>query len=283
MKTQNNKQGREKKKHKNVFAVLFITIFLSGYTLFFTSKIWMPTTGDAERLTRLNEDIQWENRTIKIIRWEYSENQQRMEVELDLSDRSFEGLEGYDHPAMETNAGMLPVTPVLEDMDWIILQIDDVPKRFSEISLRIQEKDAGEESGTMIRMYTNINDVDRVETLERKDRAEYLVEKYQLQVQGYQEEIKKINKRISESEKRIRNIEAEILQLQEKETYQTEKQIQETESVIEDAKNEILSEEEHIANDQAEAAEVKERIRNTRDQIRNLKEQTEKKAQKSKN
>ena len=261
---------KEKRHHKNAFALIFLIVFFGGYTFFFTSKLWMPTAGDASRLTKLGQDIFWNDRTIRIIRWDYAEKQHTMEVELDISNSSFDGIESYRYTALETNEGELPVTPIIEEMDWVILQIQDVPQKFAEISLRIEMP--SDETAGMVRLYTNRNDVSHVNNLEVKDKAEYLAMRYENEIEGYKQNIEDFGDTIQKSEDRIRAIKKEIEQLKQKEEYQTDEQIKETEEIIGNAENKILEEESDIAVYQSNIEELYERIENLEKQIQKLSE-----------
>ena len=55
---------------KNLFFTLFFFFFIGGYLFFFTSRYWMPTTGEAERFTQIGQVTEWDGKEIRLIRWE---------------------------------------------------------------------------------------------------------------------------------------------------------------------------------------------------------------------
>lgn len=265
------KRRGEKRQHKNIFAMVFLLIFFGGYTFFFTSKFWMPTAGEAERYTKLHQDITWNDRAIRLVRWEYSQEQHLMEVELDISNQKFDGENTYRFTALETNAGPLKVKPILEEMDWVILQIEGIPEKFAEISLRMEMED--DEAVGVVKMYTNVNEVARVNAIEKKDRNGYLAQRYEQEILGYESEIREWNGKIVEAEDKISTIEQEIQEMKAKEEYQTDAQIEDTENMISEAQNEILATEEAIAEYEVDIKERQQRIQNVQLQLNELKQE----------
>lgn len=79
------KPGRFRKAKGTYFFYIFIFFFIGGYALFFSSRGWMSTQSLAKKQTELHKEVEWENRKVRIIRWEYSEEQHLMEVELDIT------------------------------------------------------------------------------------------------------------------------------------------------------------------------------------------------------
>ena len=55
------------------------------------------------------------------------------ETEASIPDR-----EAFDYQIKETNAGFLKVKPVIEESDWVIVQIRDIPEKWAEVSFRLE-------------------------------------------------------------------------------------------------------------------------------------------------
>ena len=79
--------------------MLFFCFFIRGYLLFFTSRYWMQTSGGAKRLSPLNQEIDWNDRKVRLLRWEYSPDQKLMEVELAITNTAFDGMDKYQYSA----------------------------------------------------------------------------------------------------------------------------------------------------------------------------------------
>lgn len=193
------------------------------------------------------------------------------EVELDISNQKFDGENTYRFTALETNAGPLKVKPILEEMDWVILQIEGIPEKFAEISLRMEMED--DETAGVVKMYTNVNEVARVNAIEKKDRNGYLAQRYEQEILGYESEIREWNGKIVEAEDKISTIEQEIQEMKAKEEYQTDAQIEDTENMISEAQNEILATEEAIVEYEVDIKERQQRIQNVQLQLNELKQE----------
>lgn len=73
-----------KKNKESIRFFIIIFFFVGGYAFFFSSMYWMPASVDASYLTKVGIENTWNNRHITITRWDYSEEQGVMEVELSV-------------------------------------------------------------------------------------------------------------------------------------------------------------------------------------------------------
>lgn len=257
-----------RKGTKNLFFTIFFFFFIGGYLFFFSSRYWMPTSGEAERYTQIGQETEWDDKEIQLIRWDYSQKQAIMEIELDLKDLTFRESHTYEFSAMETSHGPLEVSTVLQETNWIIVQIHNIPDRWAEISFRIETPD-NEDAGTL-RMYTNIADVHYVDRIETKDRQGYQEARLENEITMYENEIQNLQDQIKEEEDRIARIQKEIYDLQERRGYETQEQAEESEALIEEAQTQIQSSQETIEEYDSDINERKERIQNLKEQILEL-------------
>lgn len=249
-----------KKIKSSISFILVVFLFIGGYTFFFTSRYWMPVGSDAERLTKLNVVNAWDDdREVTIIRWDYCEKSSSMEVELDIKNLSFDGNNTYDFSAVESINGKMKVETVLEEADWVIIRLTELPKRWSEISLRI-DKQEPDEDDTTLKVYTNVNDVNRVEQIIDKDINGYRKGRFEMQLAAYQKQISDVENEIQSKTEYIEEIQGEIARLETEKQYQTEEQKAETDKLIADANSRMASEQEAIVKLQDEIVEVNERI-----------------------
>lgn len=248
-----------RRRTKTLYFILIFAVFIGGYGFFFTSMWWMPTGGNGTMQTEINEELQWsEGRQIRIIRWEYSEEQKLMEVELVIDNTSFDGVNSYEYAAAERNKGDLEIKTILEEPDWVILRIENVPRKFSDIVVHVIHP----ESGDYFSVYTNVNAVSRVNRIEAKDRDGYLLARYDNEMEGYQDEIEKLQENIQEARKSINTVTQEKELLETKKEYQTESEKEQTENAVLDADSQIEELNGSITDWQAEINEYQERIRN---------------------
>lgn len=116
----------------------------------------MPDTGIAKRKTELHREIEWNKRVVSLLRWEYSEKQNLMEIEIEVTNKEFDKKNNYEFSVMESNGKRLKVDSILVEPDWIIVQVRNVPKRFRELSLHMGIENDDNEG--YVRFYTNKND-----------------------------------------------------------------------------------------------------------------------------
>lgn len=243
---------------------LFFLIFFGGYLIFFTSPFWMMDMGGAARQkTELHEEILWNDREVSLLRWDYAPEQGAMEIELSVTNRRFDGVNAYSYDALERSGKRLTVEKVIEEPDWVILQIKDVPKRFAEISLRMEMPE--DESAGMIRLYTNRDAVRRVGSIQKKSRDNYMVSRLQEEIEGYEAQIATCRDAIQEEEEGIQNMEAEIKRLESELDFQTEEEKANTGQLIKEASGRIEDAREAIAGYEEQIGEYEERIQNVRE------------------
>lgn len=258
-----------KSKRGTLMFKFFIFLFIGGYLFFFTSKLWMPTAGDATMLTKIGTSINWNDREIKLLRWQYAPDQKLMEVELSVNNKKFDGINSYKYEAVESSGTVLKTKVIIEDPDWIIVQIEGVSKKFSEVSFRIMttEEEANVET---LKLYTNTNDVSRVDKLEVKTRNGYLVTRYEEEIVNYQNDIEDLTTQISENKSQIKEIKKEISRLQSKKDYETEEEITETNTLINEARSSMKNLQSKNADNETQISEYQERISNLQKKINSI-------------
>lgn len=248
----------------SIYFVIIIFLFIAGYSFFFTSRLWMPPGSDVRYFTNLNEEVNWGSRTVKIIRWDYCNKSKIMEVELDVANKEYDGKNVYDFEALEYGGEELSVKKIVEEADWIVLQISGLPKRWSEVSLRMFVEGTNEDR---LKLYTNVKNVNKVEKIAEKDINGYRVGRFEKEVLNYQNEINDKNKQIESLTTEIENIQAEMARLEDGKTYQTELQIEATNEKISEANIKMISNQEKIVELQEEIAEINKRIEMVKLQI----------------
>lgn len=126
-----------RKNQESFSFIIVIFLLLGGYLFFFTSTLWMPPSADASYLTKVGTEVAWDDRTVIINRWDYSEKQNEMEVEITVNNKSYDGNNKYSFSAVELRGTMLKTEVKVSDEDWIVVKIKELPNRWSDISLRM--------------------------------------------------------------------------------------------------------------------------------------------------
>lgn len=118
------------KLRKNKEAIRFSLLFSFCGRLCFLFLFYCldAASADASYLTNIGEENKWEDRYITINRWQYSENQHLMEVDLTVENKSYDGINKYKYSAVDLMGNVLKCEAKIEEDNWIVLRISDIPK-----------------------------------------------------------------------------------------------------------------------------------------------------------
>ena len=236
---------------KSAGSWILLAILVGGYLFFFSSQIWMPSSNEYVEPTKLYEVQILEEQQIYVTRWEYSEREKAMQIALELESKSLID-QKLSFEAVERSAGELKVTAVIEQADHIVFYIEDLPDKWKEVSLRVW----GEDQDSMIRLYTNIDDVVRADD-DLPGRDTVRCEVYRLEGQMEYDTY-----RISEREEEIASLEEENESLQKRISdlksakYPTEEEAQEAGDTVSRAESRIESNNTEIENLRGEIGQL---------------------------
>ena len=252
------------KKNRNTGSIVLLAFMLCGYLFFFTSRIWIPDSGELVDPTPMYEPQAFSSRQVYLTAWNYSERDHTMEVIVEVESTDLIETE-LKYEAVERTAGELHIDAVIDQSDHKVFRITELPENWEEISLRLIEGD-GEE---ILRLYTNADTVEHVESLPEKDQAGYEADRllgqidydtYRISVR--QEEIEDLQEENSEMEQRI----AELEQAQ----YPTEEESAEAADTVERARSAIQNNVDRISELQTEIDDLEMRSVQIRDQINGM-------------
>lgn len=209
------------KREQNKLLIGFAVVFFVGYVFFFTSNIWMPRSYEDVRVTKIGSVVEANDRKVTLISWSFCEEQHLMEVVLDISNASIDGIEKYNFTAFDRNEGMCEVTKVIDTPNFVVLQIRKVPSRWTELSLRLDADSSLANQATAdfttMRFYTSKRVVDRVDDITVKSEKEYRLKACELKIKGFNddinnalEEIKELDSVIAQADERIVALNQEI-------------------------------------------------------------------------
>lgn len=247
---------RQKKKG-NFFLFLAVLVIVGGYAIFFTSKTWMPE-GKATLLTALGKEQSYQNRTFCLDRWDYCEKAGVMEVELTVENNAYDGVNTYCYEAADRTGEELRVKTVLEERDWIVLQIRGLSEDFREVSLRISLPE--DQDMDPLRLYTNVNEVNRVGEITVKDRRTYLIDRLSREINTYEKTRKKNERKIQKLTKKNEEIQVETERLTAELSWQTQSEQENTQAEITEMENQITANNEKMAELITANEELAERI-----------------------
>lgn len=249
----------------NLYFYIVIFLFIVSYGFFFTSNRWMPPSSAADALTAIGRANGWNGRVITVLRWDYCEELQEMEVELDIKNSTFDGYNSYTYSAMERSGKFPKVEVMLEEADWAVIRIKDVPERWSEIFLNISIGENPDAGGLAV--YTNVNDVNRVKHLEKKDWEGYRKGRFERLIQEYENQIAADESQIEALEKQNEQIALEIQRLEEDREYQTSEEQMETDGIIQEAQKQEVQNTDKVRLLKEEITQLQEKISLTKQQM----------------
>lgn len=217
---------------RNLFLVL--VVILAGYAVFFTSHQWMPKSANGSLLTPLNEPVTYEGREFTIRRWDYCESEQTMEIELDIANSTFDGLNSYSY-YLRTRTGDevqgYGVIPVVETPRFLVLQAKQIPAGFQDVALYIQIADPNADHDYLT-VYTNNTAIGQAETLPEQTEPEYRKNRITREIRQVQDTIDKNNAASGEAQEKIARIKDAIAEIEADKIYQSSGQIEESDKQI---------------------------------------------------
>lgn len=258
--------GKGIRKNRSVTILIFLIVFFGGYTFFFSSKLWVDQRGSAKTLTKTGTSFSLNKRDITLLKWDYSEEQLMMEICLEIKNMAFDGYDTYKYETVDSNGNEAVIEKVVETPDLVVLDISGLDKKWTEVSLRVSMPDESEESG-IIRMYTNINDVEKTDHIKMRTKSEYQIERLEINIDTYKETIKEDKKGIEDEKAYQKTVSDEIKRLEDEMKYKTDEQQKETGELITTANTKLSESKEKIKRYEADIKENEEKISNAEELI----------------
>lgn len=256
---------------RNTFLVALSLFILGGYAVFFTSGFWLPYNGNYS-FTAPGSRLEFaDHRTVTLGRWDYSPEQNLMEVELEIDNPNFDGLDKYVcDVVIRTGSGEQTgtVKTVIAQDDFFVLHILNVPKNFTELSMRIRVN-SETVSGTA-KLFSNKDDIRQVEHLHEKTKSEYLKDRVLALTDEYQSQIGLLRKTNEELGAKIQNIKSKNAQLEQDKKYLTERDIQKTNARIADNESQIKALQEQIIVNESAVTEYQLKIQKAKEKAEDI-------------
>ena len=143
---------------------------------------------------------------------------------------------------MERTGGELEVKAVLDEPDYLILRIENIPENWKEISLRVGNT---ENEDSMKKFYTNVNRVEETKKLALKDEKGYLMDRLLAQKRQADQELEEIQKKITKLLQENEDLSKKEEEIKAK-TYLTQAEQKKGEETLIRAENQILINQETI-------------------------------------
>lgn len=241
------------KHNQNSSFVIFIIFFISGYSIFFTSLSWFPSIGPSKNYTPLESKQTLDNREYTLKNWVYSPDENLMEIEIDVKNNNFDGIDKYLYSCRDEKYNAIEVMPIIEDQNLLVYHIK-VPSQFKELSFRLKvDNGQGNKFGDMIRFYTNYNVVETVAHITPlsingyyAQRLERSINIYNKELSSYQNKINELKNKIQSAKEEINTLKDTMALLSSDEAEQARKRIHTIQKNITDFNQEITITEETV-------------------------------------
>ena len=254
--------GNYKKINKSGNRLLhgFLIFFLLGYGIFFSSKLWLKAPYEGVPITPIGKTVTEEDRSVTVNSWKYCRNEKKMEILVNVENLSLDGVETYNWK-VKTISRDLETKVIMESKDLTVLEVKNVPRRWTEAALVMELKKSDRNKGgqfKMLKLYTNEKNVKKVSSIKRKTLKEYKTEQINEKINGYKVQLSEMKKSKREIERSINNADKKINDL----TLEMKNQ----------TANEQMKTGEEIINVQAEKERLTESLNSKKEDIAELKE-----------
>ena len=282
---QNSKVKRKKltTQWSNMYVALTL-LFVLGFGFFLTSKVFV-----ADELDILNTEIGKEyslstNGKFTIKDWVYDEQKNKMQVTLITSNmRNYLSELNFKSIARVNLENELPTEVVYSSNDIYIVNIDNVPKQFQQVSLRLVKKDVSfieefeqdkatnkkEKEKLLTSIYADQRVVKKEEII-KTDVKHYAIKVTDEMIEESKNEVTKLNKNIEGETKLIDHINNEITKLKGELIYQTLEEQTETNNKIYQLEKEIETQNREIKNLQLDIQSYEAKIERLEQRKRDL-------------
>lgn len=226
-----------------------ILLIILLYVFFFMSSAIFQNPSPTEYTAINKMQPLGNNRNVAVEMWKYSKSQNLMEVQLNIENKAFDGEDYYDYTsfvnflAESKGKQQLSVEIKLQQVNFVVIWLHDVPEDFNSCSLNIILKN---DDKTHSSVYTNVKKVSKVDKISEKTEKAYQIEKIERGISKYKKQIVKNNKSIEKLREEISNINVHIEKVKKDEVYQSESEIKKSEEIIEEYNNQIDDRERQI-------------------------------------
>ncbi len=234
-KVQNQLSIIKNKKMRTTILCSIALFIIVGYLFFFTSQRILPD-GYLYSATPINTALEMEtDRTLTVVRWDYSPTQGIAEIEFEINNRNFDDSDRYNVSCMvkeQNTERTVNYKAIVQDSDYFVIQME-APDGWGELIFNIQIND-DRHTKNITQLVATKESISTVDEIQAKTRAGYLQERMKKAVADYQESIKRIQDENEELTEKIERIQNRNTELENDKKYQTNEQIAKTESEIND-------------------------------------------------
>lgn len=254
-----------KKRNKRYFQRIMIAL-IAFYAICLTSKMWLKNNYKNIDITPIGSVVSQNNREVTLISWSYCRDERKMEVLLGISNTAYDGNDTYEWSAEDKDAGSLKVTPIIEERNFVVLQLTDLPSRITVISLRMDQSKI--QDFETIRLYAAPDrNMKSVTDIKVKSKEEYQTQQIQSEIELANETISDLEEEIRKNKSTIRNLNTAIKDAESDLQYQTSSEMESTNQKISTLRSQKKNANEAIDTAKKKIQELNEKIENLNKEI----------------
>lgn len=235
--------GKSYLRNKSTAIAVFVAVIACLFVFFFASPYIFVRSADDMLYTEIGKEIDiGSGHTVTVESWQYSENENEMEVVLSFNNTSFDGIDTYSYSAVSRNNGNntqnLKTEALYESSFFSVVKISQL-KSFTEVRLTVSYDTSPLLSGNdkenqtnYAALFTNIKKVEKTDGFTQKDIITLYKDKLQNQINEINLEIAEANSQISEYRKIQENILEKVAEIRDNQQYMTETELAGSESQI---------------------------------------------------
>jgi hypothetical protein len=184
--------------------ILFLLVFIGGYTFFFSSKVFVPPSlTSKENVTIPGQTTEYqEGRTYSLISSEYSEEDRCMELLLEVSNQTSDGVNEYYYSADLIGGKVqgIEIKEIYSTPIITVIRIENL-KKFDEmlflLAPKTKEMDKISSSETAVLTLNKYN-IKPVETIKDKTEYEYQIDRLNVLIVKYENGKNVLKKRVDD-------------------------------------------------------------------------------------
>ena len=207
-------------------------------------------------------------RSIILTRWDYSSKQRKMQIQFQIENKSYDGKDRYEWAAVDRNKGELKTKAVYQDRNILVVEIEEVPKNWSIISLRMGMEGEDPNQAFLFKVYGNDTNIRSVSLIDQDDKNDFYIYDLENEIALDRKEIKKQEKIVVDQEKKLRELQAIINSKTSDLKYMTEKELEEATEELAGLENIEDSYETNILEAQNMKSEYEQRIVKLQEKIK---------------
>lgn len=223
-------------KRNSRFKYMAFTIIFSGGLLFFLSSNMLFNSTSSDISTELNSPLSYDTINISLQDREYNSTNGFIKFNIKVEDKNInKDLKPRFELRSKADPGaLIPLTAIkVTDNEYVVITTHN--KKWSYLSLQVYLDDSNNKENEAVgpfKFYSNIEDVEKDDSLVQKSDKEYYVEIVDREISDIESQISEYKNLIDENKLAIETILDKNKKLEEEKKYQIDTELQTTESTI---------------------------------------------------